>query len=58
MFVEESIADKFLEMLVDRVSKMVIGDPFNSDTTVGATISQAQADKVMHYINVAKKEVK
>lgn len=36
---------------------MKVGDPFSEDTTVGATISRQQADKVLHYIDIAKKEV-
>ena len=44
-------------MLVERANKIVIGDPLHEDTRIGATIHQAQADKVMHYIDLAKKEV-
>lgn len=36
---------------------MVIGDPNNEETTVGATISAHQAETVLRYIEGAKNEV-
>ena len=47
----------FLAKLIERTKAMKIGDPNNEDTTVGATISEAQFNKVMNYVNIAKKEV-
>ena len=37
---------------------MKIGDPFADDTTVGATITRQQADKVLQYVDIARKEVR
>ncbi|XP_045168036.2 4-trimethylaminobutyraldehyde dehydrogenase-like isoform X1 [Mercenaria mercenaria] len=56
VFVQKKILNQFLEKLVERTKKMKIGDPFAEDTTVGATISRQQADKVLSYIDIAKKE--
>jgi len=56
VFVEESIAEEFLKRLVERVARMQIGDPWLDSTTVGATISPQQAEKVMEYITIAKAE--
>ncbi|XP_052796379.1 4-trimethylaminobutyraldehyde dehydrogenase-like [Mya arenaria] len=56
VFVQRSIHDEFLEKLVSRTKKMKIGDPFAEDTTVGATISRQQADKVLHYVQAARHE--
>ena len=56
VFVQENIKDDFLKKLVERTSKMKIGDPFAEDTTVGATISQEQGEKVLRYIELAKSE--
>ena len=50
--------DEFLRRLVERTKKMKIGDPFAEDTTVGATISKDQADKVLQYIEIGKSEVR
>ena len=58
MFVEASIHDQFLEKLVQRTRAMKIGDPFADDTTVGATITRQQADKVLQYVDIARKEVR
>merc|ERR1719422_2801970 len=56
VFVHESIHDQFVEMLIDRVSKMQIGDPCLDTTLVGGTISEQQAKIVLDYIEIAKKE--
>ncbi|XP_056007997.1 4-trimethylaminobutyraldehyde dehydrogenase-like [Ostrea edulis] len=56
VFVHRSLMGPFLAKLVERTKRMKIGDPFDEDTTVGATISKEQFDKVMHYIEIAKKE--
>uniref|UniRef100_A0A2C9JJL8 Aldehyde dehydrogenase domain-containing protein n=1 Tax=Biomphalaria glabrata TaxID=6526 RepID=A0A2C9JJL8_BIOGL len=56
VFVEESIASEFLSKLIMRVKLMKIGDPNDDDTTVGATINEAHAKRVLAYIELAKKE--
>ena len=42
---------------VDAAKKLVIGDPRDDNTQVGATISKVQAEKVLGYINGAVAEV-
>ena len=54
---EESIAEEFLAKLIERVENMKIGDPYDEDTTIGATISPQQAEIVENYMDIAKKEV-
>ncbi|KAH3834418.1 hypothetical protein DPMN_107742 [Dreissena polymorpha] len=56
VFIQKKIITEFLEKLVKRTKRMKIGDPFNDNTTVGATISRQQADKVLRYVNLAKQE--
>ncbi len=56
VFVHESVKDAFLEKLVARVEAMVIGDPADSRTQVGALISRAHMDKVLAYIEKGKAE--
>ena len=48
---------EFLRRFKERTEKMKIGDPFDESTTVGAMITRAQADNVLRYIDIAKKEV-
>jgi len=56
VFVHRSVKDRFIEKLVARVEAMVIGDPQESRTQVGALISQAHMDKVLSYIEKGKAE--
>ncbi|KAL3831800.1 hypothetical protein ACJMK2_023504 [Sinanodonta woodiana] len=56
VFVEKSIKESFLKKLVARTTKMKIGDPFQEETTVGATICEDHANKVLKYIDTGKKE--
>ncbi|XP_078605110.1 4-trimethylaminobutyraldehyde dehydrogenase-like [Branchiostoma floridae x Branchiostoma japonicum] len=56
VFVENSVMDQFLARLVERTGRMKVGDPMDDDTRVGAMIHQDQADKVMTYLDGAKKE--
>ncbi|KAL4222077.1 4-trimethylaminobutyraldehyde dehydrogenase [Mactra antiquata] len=56
VFVQKSVKSTFVDKLVTRTKSMKIGDPFSEDTTVGATITREQADKVLSYVNIAKKE--
>lgn len=56
VFVQKGILDVFLNRLIERTKNMVIGDPNNEETTVGATISSQQANIVLRYIEIAVKE--
>ncbi|MBS7545242.1 betaine-aldehyde dehydrogenase [Ancylobacter oerskovii] len=50
VFVHESVRAAFLEKLVARVEKMVVGDPLDPATQVGALISGPHMEKVLSYI--------
>jgi len=56
VFIHRSIAKEFVDQLVEQTKKMVIGDPFNEETTVGATIHEEHAHKVLGYVQSAKDE--
>jgi len=56
VFVQQGIYEKFLEEFVNQAKKMKIGDPLAEDTTVGATICGAHAQKVLSYIDSAVSE--
>lgn len=55
VFVDASIKDAFLDVLIPRVERMRVGDPKNPETDVGALISRAHLDKVRSYIEAGKK---
>ena len=57
VYVHKNIAERFLNRLVEKTKNMKIGNPFDEDTVVGATISTQQAEKVLSYIDIAQKEV-
>lgn len=54
VFVHDSIYDAFLAELKQRTEQMVIGDPTQPDTQVGALISRQHMQKVLGYIQAAK----
>ena len=56
IFVQEDIYDEFVAELVNRFNKVKIGLPWKEDTQLGATIYKAQLDKVLSYVELAKKE--
>ncbi len=50
VFVHRSMHDEFVERLVARTEKMVVGDPTDPATHVGALISAEHCAKVVRYI--------
>lgn len=56
LLVESSIKDEFLAKVADRAKKMTAGDPLSPKTRLGAIASKNQLDRVLGYIDTAKKE--
>jgi aminomuconate-semialdehyde/2-hydroxymuconate-6-semialdehyde dehydrogenase len=56
IFVDRSIYDTFVERFVEATKKLRIGDPLDDKTDIGALISEAHLQKVLGYIELAKKE--
>ncbi|TRY77981.1 hypothetical protein TCAL_13805 [Tigriopus californicus] len=56
VFVQKGIYGKFLHEFVNQAQKMKAGDPLAEDTTIGATINEEHAQKVLGFIERAKKE--
>lgn len=54
VFVAKSIKEKFLSALSAKTKKMVIGDPMDMQTQVGALISEQHLNKVLSYIEQGK----
>ncbi|HEY9213092.1 MAG TPA: betaine-aldehyde dehydrogenase, partial [Ancylobacter sp.] len=50
VFVHAKVREAFIEKLVARVSNMVVGDPLDPATQVGALISNDHMEKVLSYI--------
>jgi len=58
VIVEESIADKFVEMLAERARTLKVGNGAESDIKVGPSVDENQFNKVQEYLAIGKKEGK
>jgi aminomuconate-semialdehyde/2-hydroxymuconate-6-semialdehyde dehydrogenase len=56
ILVQRSIYEKFVADFSERVRRLVIGDPYNPMTEVGALISEGHMNKVLSYIDLAQQE--
>lgn len=54
--VQESIADRFLEMAIERVKRIKTGHPLDTETMIGAQASQEQQDKILGCIATGRAE--
>lgn len=54
VFVHDEIYEAFLSELKTRTEQMIVGDPTQPDTQVGALISEAHLQKVLSFIEQAK----
>ncbi len=56
VFVHQGLHDRFVERVVERTKKILIGDPLDPETQMGPLINKAQQDKVLSYIEIGKAE--
>jgi aldehyde dehydrogenase len=56
ILVQESIADKFIERLIERVEAIKMGHPLDPETMMGAQASSDQYEKILNYIEIGKEE--
>jgi aminomuconate-semialdehyde/2-hydroxymuconate-6-semialdehyde dehydrogenase len=56
IFVERKLYDQFKKDFVERARRLVIGDPANEKTKMGAIVSKPHFEKILSYIELAKKE--
>lgn len=56
LFLHDSLHDRFLADLVDRVSGLRLGDPLSEESRMGPINSQAQYDKVLHYVQAGRED--
>ncbi|WP_186420062.1 aldehyde dehydrogenase [Bosea sp. CS1GBMeth4] len=54
--IHETIYDRFMEKALKRVEAIVLGDPRNPATMVGAQASGEQLEKILSYIDIGRKE--
>lgn len=56
IYVERAAYDEFLETFVAKTKELVVGDPFEETTKVGALISEEHYERVSGYIRLAVEE--
>lgn len=56
LIVEASVAKEFMDKLVDKLSRVKIGDPLDPDTQMGAIVTPQHYHKILGYIEKGKAE--
>lgn len=56
LFVSSRVYDPLLEKILDRRSKLKVGDPMDPATRMGPVVSRAQMEKVLRYIEIGQRE--
>jgi aldehyde dehydrogenase (NAD+) len=56
LLVQESVADEVIEKLKERMETLIVGDPLDKNTDVGAINSAAQLETIRNYLKVGKAE--
>lgn len=56
LFIQESVYDVVMRKLKDRMANLVVGDPLDKNTDVGAINSKKQLDVINNYIKIGKDE--
>lgn len=56
LFVQESVYQKVIRKLKDRIETLIVGDPLDKNTDIGAINSKQQLDTIKKYISIGLKE--
>ena len=56
ILVERSLYDRFVETFVTRTKALIVGDPLEEKTNIGALVSEQHINKVLSYIQLAQQE--
>jgi aldehyde dehydrogenase (NAD+) len=56
LLVQESVYDVVLRKLKDRMESLIVGNPLDKNTDIGAINSKSQLDTINHYIKLGKEE--
>ena len=56
LFVQESVAETVISKLKDRMETLIVGDPLDKNTDIGAINSKMQLDKIKMYVDIGKNE--
>lgn len=56
LYVQESVAREVIRKLKDRMESLIVGDPMDKNTDIGAINSRAQLQTINRYLEIGKKE--
>jgi aminomuconate-semialdehyde/2-hydroxymuconate-6-semialdehyde dehydrogenase len=56
IYIQENIYEKFREDFVRETNNLKVGNPLDNETNIGAVVSKQHFEKIMSYIELAKKE--
>ncbi len=56
LYVQESVAKEVIRKLKDRMESLIVGDPLDKNTDIGAINSKQQLATIQKYISIGKKE--
>lgn len=56
VYVHEKVYDQFVKKIVEAAKRKVLGNPLDPRVNHGPQIDKLQADKIMHYIELGKRE--
>lgn len=56
LLVQEGVADKLVQKLKYRMETLIVGDPLDKNTDIGAINSKAQFDKINDYLEIGVNE--
>ncbi len=56
LYVQESVAKEVVRKLRDRIETLIVGDPLDKNTDIGAINSRQQLQTIQKYISIGKKE--
>ncbi|HEY5641244.1 MAG TPA: aldehyde dehydrogenase family protein [Woeseiaceae bacterium] len=56
LLVQESVADEVIEKLKDRMATLIVGDPLDKNTDIGAINSKMQLEKIESYLEIGRQE--
>jgi aldehyde dehydrogenase (NAD+) len=56
LYVQESVAKEVIRKLKDRIESLIVGDPLDKNTDIGAINSKQQLETIHRYLAIGKKE--
>ena len=56
LFVQESVAEEVIAKLKDRMETLIVGDPMDKNTDIGAINSKMQLEKIEAYLEIGRQE--